>query len=222
MSSECLPFSAISHTTPLFSDFLYDFPKVHQFFPRPPNLTSWAVEEANKVAYNETHRQTVAAILDRQNRAWNASSATLENIVRLRAGAFAMVTGQQVGLFGGPLFSIFKALSAVTMAAEVRQLGIDCVPVFWLATEDHDLAEVNHVGLLASDGALRQITASSHAVENAPMSQVVFGPEITAAVNEAVSVLGESEIADCLREFYRPGETLGSAFARLFATLFAK
>ena len=222
MSSECLAFSAIPHTTALFSDYLYDFRKVEPFYPRSPNLTSWAADEAKRITYDESRRDRVAAILERQNRAWKASPATLENIARLRSGACAMVTGQQVGLFGGPLFSIFKALSAITMAAEASQLGVNCVPVFWLATEDHDLAEVNHASLLGREGALHKVATPSHAGENAPMSQVVFGREIEAAVDDAAAILGDSEITDRLREFYRPGETMGSAFANLFAALFGR
>ena len=220
--AECLPFTAIPHTTPLFSDYLYNFQKVQEFYSRPPQLGAWVADEVRRIEYDEGRREQVAAILGRQNRAWNASPATLENIARLRRGACAMVTGQQVGLFGGPLFSIFKALSAVHLAAEATKTGIDCVPVFWLATEDHDLAEVNHTFLLAPDGTLRRIAATTLAPENAPMSRVVFGREIQAAVDEAVSLLGETELTDWLRAFYRPGETLGGAFAKLFSAMFEK
>lgn len=222
MASECLPFSAIPHTTPLFSDFLYQFKKVQPFYPRPPQLSAWAADEAHKIAYDEGRRQRVAEILEGQNRAWKASPRTLENIARLRRGACAMVTGQQVGLFGGPLFSIFKALSAVSLAAEVTKLGIECIPIFWLATEDHDLAEVNHTILPGSDGTPHRVATPTQGVQDAPISQVIFGPEINAVVEEAASVLGDSEATDWLREFYRPGETLGSAFAKLFSSLFAE
>jgi len=220
--SECLPFTAIPHTTPLFSDYLYNFPKVQEFYARPPQLGAWAADEARSIKYDEARRAQIAGILDRQNRAWNASPTTLENIARLGRGACAIVTGQQVGLFGGPLFSIFKALSAVHLAAEATKTVIDCVPVFWLATEDHDLAEVNHTFLLAPDGTVKRVATTTHGAENAPMSRILFGPEIQQAVEEAASLLGETELTDWLREFYRPGETLGSAFARLFSAMFEK
>ena len=95
----------------------------------------------------------VADALEKQNRAWGASEATLRNIQRLRNGAFAVVTGQQVGLFGGPLLSLLKAASVLALAKQVEELGVECVPVFWLATEDHDLAEVNQALLLTHDFA---------------------------------------------------------------------
>ena len=84
-------------------------------------------------------------------------SETLANVDRLRRGALAAVTGQQVGLFGGPVFSIFKALTAVKTGGAGDCLGVDCVPIFWLATEDHDLAEVNHVSLLGAQGCRNKL-----------------------------------------------------------------
>src|SRR5437016_1365710 len=93
--SECLPFSAIPHTTPLFADYLYNFHKVHKFYSRPPQLT-WAADEMRTITYDDARRDRVASIHERQNRAWNASSGTLENIARLRRGACAIGTGQQV------------------------------------------------------------------------------------------------------------------------------
>jgi len=95
------------------------------------------------------------------------------------------------------------------------------VPIFWLATYDHDLAEVNHVSIPAPDGLLRTLTTSSHSIPGAPVSEVRLGEEILPVVEQAVSLLGDSEASLLLRESYRPGETLGSAFARFYARLFA-
>ena len=222
MKVQCLPFSQIPHTTRLFTDFLYDFPKVRQFYPRPPDFKQWFKDEASLPRYDPARRDRMAGILDRQNRNFGVSRRTLENIARFRAGASVIVTGQQVGLFGGPLFSLFKAVSAVKLAAEASAAGIECVPIFWLATQDHDLEEVNNASLPGPDGALVKITAPSHGVTDAPVSTVKFGPEIEQVVQSALDLLGESEASEWLREAYRPGETLGSAFARLFARLFGE
>src|SRR4029077_1384171 len=157
---------------------------------------------------------------ERQNKAWGASAQTLASVQRLRNGASAVVTGQQVGLFGGPMFAIYKALTAVKLAEEATAAGVDAVPVFWLATTDHDLAEVNHVSLVA-DGKLQTLTTPSHSVPGAPVSEVHLGEEILPVVEEAVRVRGDSDAARLLRETYRPGETLGTAFARFYARLFA-
>ena len=219
MRTECLPFTLIPHTTPLFTDLLYNYPKVQQFFPRSPDLAQWAKEEAGLIRYDSGRRRKVAAILERQNRAWGASPETLKNLERLRAGACCMVTGQQVGLFGGPLYAIFKALGAIRLAEKATELGADCVPVFWLATEDHDLAEINHARLLAGDGSLQPVATSTRGAPDAPVSEIRLGEEIREALENAETALGDSEIAGLLRRCYQPGETLGSAFARLFSAL---
>lgn len=222
MKSECLPFSQIPHTTPLFSDFLSNHSKVHQFYPRTPYFNQWMKDEAAVIRYDASRRERVAAVLLRQSESWGASAKTLENIRRLRAGAAAVVTGQQVGLFGGPLYSIFKALTAVKLADAATQSGVDCVPVFWLATEDHDLEEVSHVALLGPDGSLQTITTATPGQPNAPVGTVRFGTEIQAALDAIAAALGESEVMSSLRACYRPGETFGTSFAGLFTQWFAE
>ena len=221
VKAQCLPFGQIPHTTRLFTDFLDYSPAVKQFYPRSPYFQKWMQEEASHISYDNTRRQRVADILERQNRSWNASAQTLSSVERLRNGAAAVVTGQQVGLFGGPMFAIYKALTAVKLAEEARAAGLDAVPVFWLATSDHDLAEVNHVSLLA-DGRLQTLTTPSHGVPGAPVSEVRLGEEILPVVEEAAGALGDSDATRLLRQAYRPGETLGTAFARLYAQLFAE
>ena len=225
MKSECLPFQQIPHTTRLFLDYLSYAPSVRDFYPRSPGFSEWLKDEAPSVAYDAARRGKVSEILKRQNRMWGASPKTLANIERLKQGALAAVTGQQVGLFGGPLFSIFKALSAVKLAEQATAAGVDCVPIFWLATEDHDLAEVNHVALVSEQGVPQLFAAESPAFESAvtdaPVGTVKFGPEIEPLVERAAALLGDSEVTTWLRQAYRPGETLGSAFALLFAQLFA-
>jgi len=221
VKSECLPFPQIPHTTRLFADFLSHPEKLQQFYPRSPFFTEWFKDEASAIRYDAARRERISAVLERQNRSWQASAKTVANIARLRDGAAAVVTGQQVGLFGGPMFSLYKALTAVKLAELATQSGVDCVPVFWLATEDHDLAEVDHLSLPAPDGSLRRLVATTPARPDAPVGTITFGPEIDELVGTAADLLGSSEIAGTLRECYRPGENYGSAFARLFARLFA-
>jgi bacillithiol synthase len=222
VKAQCLPFSQIPHTTRLFTDFLAYSPGVQPFYPRSPHFGEWLKDEAAGLRYDPNRRQRVSAILERQNKSWDASPQTFSNIGRLREGASAVVTGQQVGLFGGPAFSLYKALTAVKLAEEATAAGVDAVPIFWLATSDHDLAEVNHISIPAPDGLLRVVSTLSHGVPGAPVSDVRLGDEILPAVEEAAALLGDSQVTQFLRESYRPGETLGTAFARLYARLFAE
>ena len=222
MKAHCLPFSQIPHTTRLFADFLTYSQSVQQFYPRSPLFGEWVKEEAAKISYDSSRRERVTAILERQNKSWDGSPQTLANLDRLRKGAAAIVTGQQVGLFGGPMFAIYKALTAVKLAEEATAAGVDAVPVFWLATYDHDLAEVNHVSIPGPEGAPQVLTTPSHDVPGAPVSAVRLGDEILPLVEQAAKLLGDSEATQFLRDSYRPGESLGTAFALLFARIFAQ
>jgi bacillithiol biosynthesis cysteine-adding enzyme BshC len=222
VKSQCLPFSQIPHSTELFLDFLAGSPKVQPFYARSARFDSWFQKAAGELRYDAARREQVVAILERQNKSWDASAQTLENISRLRAGAAAVVTGQQVGLFGGPLFALFKALTAVKLAAQASSAGVDCVPIFWLATEDHDLAEVNHIFIPGPDGILQPLATPSKGAPDSPVGTIAFGTEIEATVEAARGLLGESEVADFVARAYRPGESFGSGFARLFAKLFAE
>jgi len=222
VKAHCLPFVQIPHTTRLFADFLAYTSPVQAFYPRSPHFGEWLKEEGSALRYDSSRRERVTGILERQNRAWGASPKTLANLDRLRQGAAAVVTGQQVGLFGGPTFAIYKALTAVKLAEEATQAGVDAVPIFWLATSDHDLAEVNHVAFPGPDGSLQTLSTTSHDVPAAPVSAVRLGEDILPVVEQAAALLGESDATRFLHEAYRPGETLGTAFARLYAQLFAE
>jgi bacillithiol synthase len=222
VKAQCLPFRQIPHTTKLFTDYLSWAPSIQPLYSRSPHFSEWVKDETAAIRYDAARRARVADVLERQNRAWDASPKTIENIARLRGGASAVVTGQQVGLFGGPLFSIFKALSTLKLASEATDAGLDCVPIFWLATTDHDLEEISHVSILGADGSLQKLSTTTHGVPDAPVGTVTFGSEIEAVVEFVATALGDSEVTKYLREAYRPGENFGSAFAHLFSRLFAE
>jgi bacillithiol biosynthesis cysteine-adding enzyme BshC len=211
VESECLPFSSIPHTTRLFDDFLHHFDKVRNFYARPPLADDWWADEKRRIVYPDDRRRAVAAILERQNRTFGAGARTLQNIQRLREGAAVVVTGQQVGLFGGPMFCLLKAMSVVQLAERTG-----AVPVFWLASEDHDFEEINYVNLPAADHLQKFAVNVAHR-EGAPVGTITFDNEITAAVQQVEALFGKSEICDWLASSYRKGETFSSAFGKFYA-----
>ena len=221
MIPECIPFSSIPHTTKLFSDFLSQAPAVRRFFPHSPDTNDIGSLARAVPAGTELHRR-VADVLERQNRAWGALDAVLRNIQRLREGAHAVVTGQQVGLFGGPLLGFFKAASALALAQQLGRSGVPCVPIFWMASEDHDLAEINQALLLKQDFSFAAFQAVAEGLEGAPVSTLRLGEGTSALAREAADILGDSLAADYLRESYREGETFSNAYARLFARIFGQ
>ena len=216
VETECLPFSSIPHTSRLFEDYLHHFDNVKQFYARSPLAQDWWADEIKKINYPADRRQAVAAILERQNRGFGAGEKALANIDRLRQGAAAVVTGQQVGLFGGPTFCILKALTAVLMAEKAG-----AVPMFWLATEDHDLEEINTVNLAAGDH-LQKFTVKVPHREGAPVGNIAFTDEITAATQQVEALFGKSEISELLAASYGKGETFGTAFAKFYTRVFSE
>src|SRR3954466_13782157 len=218
MNAECIPFDKLPHASKLFADFLSG--KLKTFYPRSVRFSEWCAAEAQNITLDPNRRKAVADVLQSQNTAGGASSKTLENIARLRSGASAIVTGQQVGLFGGPLFSVLKAITAIKLAEEATAAGVDAVPIFWLATEDHDFAEVDHVSVLEKHH-LRRIQVTAGGVDAAPVGMRPLDRDVEEAVKGFAEALGDSEATESIRQFYRKGETLGNAMAKLFAKLFA-
>jgi bacillithiol biosynthesis cysteine-adding enzyme BshC len=157
----------------------------------------------------------VLAVLERQNATFAPSPARDAHLRALRAGARAVVTGQQVGLFLGPLFTLYKAATAIRLA---RESG--AVPVFWLQTEDHDLAEIAEVGVARPRGEPLRLAlpASSEPISIAHRllpKQIV---ELHAAL---VASIGEAPHVERLARHYRPGARWADAFAGVLAELFA-
>jgi len=218
---DCISFNAIPHTTRIFSDFLSYSPAIRKFYPTQPDAEHIAAF-AKSVPRDGQRQALVADALEKQNRSWGASEATLRNIQRLREGAFAVVTGQQVGLFGGPLLALFKVASVIALAKRVEALGVECVPVFWLASEDHDLAEVNQSLLLTHDFRLVPFKAQTRGIEGAPVSTIRLAEGTSEAVAHAAELLGESLAADYLRESYAEGETFSNAYAKLYTRIFGE
>ncbi len=222
MFSECLPFSNIPHSSRLFLEFLNYSGQSKDFYPRSPHISEWAKAEAKTIRYDDARRKAVADVLERQNHAWGWSEKTAANLRKFRDGASVVVTGQQVGVFGGPLFAILKALTAVELAAKAEAAGVPTVPVFWLATEDHDLEEVSRVSVPAPDGSLQVVEISPPTIEDAPVGDVQLGEEIVAQVERMAELLGSSDVTDALVAAYRPGVSMGDAFARLYSKVFAE
>jgi len=127
-------------------------------------------------------------------------------------------------LFGGPAYSFYKALTAVQIAEELTRSGIPAVPVFWMATEDHDVEEVRHATFLDA-GKLVRFALSVLPQAGRPVGRISLGTEVEPLAREASEILenqGSDLLAQYLSESYRAGETYGSAFGKLFAQLFAQ
>ncbi len=220
--AHCLPLAELPHTSKLFRDFVSDFSRIKEFYEHPPDSNGVSAA-AREIRLAEETRAAVAAVLREQNVLLGSSPETTKSIERLERGAVAVVTGQQVGLFGGPAYSFYKALTAVREARRLTQSGIQAVPVFWLATEDHDLAEINEAYLLSGARELRRVALFA-SVEGARVGRIGLGETAAEALDRACEMLdgpATEKVARALRESYTPDETFGSAFGKLMARLLA-
>jgi bacillithiol biosynthesis cysteine-adding enzyme BshC len=223
MDSHCIPFREIPDTSRLFSSFLENFRSVSGYYAHPPSEVGIEAA-AREVRLGAEARRTVVEVLREQNRAFGADAATEKNIERLAAGAVAIVTGQQVGLFSGPAYTIYKAISAIATAAELTRRGTEAVPVFWLATEDHDLAEVNHTFFNTRSGLTRFELPVREEDAGRRVGRVKLGTAIEELVGRAAESLQGvfcEDILKALRESYTPEETYGTSFGKLLAKLLA-
>jgi bacillithiol biosynthesis cysteine-adding enzyme BshC len=152
--------------------------------------------------------------------AQNPSEAAAPALAALAQGAGVVVTGQQVGLFGGPLFTPFKAATALARARQATVAGHAHAAIFWLATEDHDFAEIDHVTFPAKR-ELRKLVYASGPEAAKPVGGLVLGDGITPLVDQAWELLGSSDAMEALAAAYQPGRTWAQAFADFYSKVFA-
>src|ERR1700719_136401 len=225
MDCRALASHKLPHQSKLFLEYLNNFSKVQAFYAHAPKMSS-VTAVVRELDFPKERRNAVTTILRAQNAAYGAGPAVFDNLDQLEKGAVAVVSGQQVGLFSGPAYSFYKALSAVQIANELTRSGIEAVPVFWMATEDHDVDEVRHVSWF-QDGQLKRFELAPPVEKDAgrPVGKILLGAQIDEQVHEAAELLvkqGSVLLAQFLKESYSRGETYGSAFAKLFARLFSQ
>jgi bacillithiol biosynthesis cysteine-adding enzyme BshC len=185
--------------------------------PAEPTSYVRKLEEVRR-RFGRPERQAAAAALRPVSaRARERLDAFVEH------GGAMVTTGQQAGFLTGPLYTIHKALSTVRLAATLeQQLRVPILPVFWIASEDHDWAEVDHAFL--SDGrSVRRVQLPSVPLPPLPMSERVLGEGLDRVLDEVVQVIGSGafapDVLKWIRDAYAPGRTVAAAFGELLARL---
>jgi bacillithiol synthase len=209
-------------TRRLAADYAYNFSSLAPFFSGDPtDRAAWA-HEIRCAQANARHRGEMAQVLAEQQEQRGAPARAREAARQLAdPRAVALVTGQQAGLFGGPLFTLLKALTALKLAEKVsREHNVPAVAVFWIDAEDHDWNEVRSCTVFDETLGTHSISlpARSASADPAPVATVKLDRSISTALDELERVLPPTEfraglMAD-LRAAYAPGTGMASAFAR--------
>jgi len=204
----------------LAADYAYAFGALAPFFAGDPSdRSAWADAVARTQSHQRRSRELAAVLRAQQHRrvAPPAAVAAAEQLADSRT--VAVLTGQQAGLFGGPLFTILKALTALKLAEHVtREHGAPAVAVFWIEAEDHDWDEVRSCTVFDSDMAPRTVSLPPRTGDPLPVAAVRLDPRITDVLTELEQILPPTEfrsslIAD-LHSAYAPGAGMADAFGR--------
>jgi bacillithiol synthase len=196
-----LPFSRIPGLNNLFLDFVYNFEKVADLYPPAGRVPEYEIP----------HRSELCDILRRQNESFGNPSAELLAEKLRKNGVRCVITGQQVGLFCSPLYTLWKALTAIYFSRHYEAKGIPCIPIFWMATEDHNLHEITNFALLKQNNELLQFSLKEHLfLKREPAGTVkTENEEIRKILIRAFTEIKIPEI----RSFYS-ASNLAQAFAR--------
>ncbi len=205
----------------LAADYTHDFARLAPFFAgNPAEPAAWQAAIARAQQADRPRAAIAAALIDQQRR-YGASAAAIAAAEQLREPrTVAVVTGQQAGLFGGPLYTLLKALTAIKLAAQVRDTyAVPAVPIFWIESEDHDWNEVAACWVLDGELVRRPVTLPSlPGADHAPVAAV----RLDAAGEPAIETLREAlqpteftaEVLHGLRASYGGDVTMSGAFAR--------
>jgi len=206
---------------PFVADYAFDYAKVAEFFagdPRSPQAWQEAIARSRDYA---RPLDAITDVVQAQQQRRGAPTEAIAAAARLRdRQTVAVVTGQQAGLFGGPLFTLLKALTALELAETLRaQHGVPVVAIFWIDAEDHDWDEVKSCGVLDASLTHRTIAIGDPpGAQLEPVARVRLDHTIGAALAELANTLAPTEftapLLETLRNAYDPGTGMADAFGK--------
>jgi len=213
-TADCYPITVAPGLHRLFLDYCAGAAAARPFYAALPPDSGWQARPAVPAHWPE-----LVELLAAQNPVSDRTAAA-RALEALRQGAGTVVTGQQVGLFGGPLFTPFKAATAVARARAATAAGRPHAAIFWLASEDHDFAEIDHVTFPAGR-ELKKLAYTDASTAQRPVGGILFDERIVPLIDQAWELLGASDAMDTLAAAYRPGRTFAQAFQEFYSKAFA-
>ena len=201
-------------------DYAYAFRELAPFFAGDPSDRAAWTDAIARTQSHQRRSRDVASVIRAQQQRRGAPPAAIAAAERLSdPRTVAILTGQQAGLFGGPLFTILKSLTALKLAEQVtREHGTPAVAVFWIEAEDHDWDEVRSCTVFDSEMATRTVSLPPRSGDPLPVAAVPLDAGIDDVLSELEQILPPTEfraslIAD-LRAAYTPGIGMADAFGR--------
>ncbi len=226
---ESLDHRTLPATSPTFSDYLYDYGKVREFYSGNPQDFSNYKKKYEELSARSYSREPLVNVLQEQNRLYGASEKTLSNVSNLLdSKTCAVVTGQQVGIFGGPLFTFYKAITAIKLAEKLNaDNSCKVVPIFWLASDDHDLKEALSTSIISKENQVLPLNYDfSSVAEGTPAAEVKFDSTITILSETLFDELFDTEfkkdLQDKLNSCYSPGKDVATAFGQWLTACLGK
>lgn len=226
LQTESISFAEIPHQSKLFIEYQKNPTSLIRYYPNAVDSHTRIADRIPEVLENyKADRDVLADVLLDMNGGCSASAKTLENIKLLRdKETVAVVSGQQAGLFTGPLYTIYKALSAVKLTECLRGRGYKAVPVFWIATEDHDFLEVSNAFVVGKQGDVVELrNEPKRCYENLPVGYVKNDESIKQTIDELFHALPHTEFTDEIRGLIEsswvPGVDYGESFGKMLTKI---
>ncbi len=215
----------------LFYDYVYDFAEVKGFYSSDFRNSHAYEDVIRAIEGRPVDRKTLTEALRRQNSAFGVAPKALQRLEQfLLPNTFAVVTGQQAGLFGGPMYTVFKAMTAIKLAERLKTKlpEFNFVPVFWVEGEDHDFAEMNNIAVMDAEAKLTTIEylpGGEVPQRNlGPIGELVFDGAVEQSFEHLAVALQKTEFSDGLlkqlRECYRKGRTFNQGFVSWMNAMF--
>ncbi|MFA7287852.1 MAG: bacillithiol biosynthesis cysteine-adding enzyme BshC [Melioribacteraceae bacterium] len=224
-------FSDIPGSQNLFLDYLHEFDNVNKFFSKNFRDIDNYADHFKEISTSEKcNRQNLIEILKNQYKDYKVSKQTEININLFESKrTLAVVTGQQLGLFGGPLYTIYKTITTIKFALWLKENfeGYNFIPIFWLEGDDHDFDEIRSINIIANDNSIKQITYEKETeagLNRGPVASLKLDDSFIELLNELKITLRETEFTkelfSLIENCYYSGVTFNTSMKKLLFSLF--
>ena len=230
MKSEFIPYGQLNNINPIMKDYCRKG-SVSGFYNRHYNDIMNGRANLNEIFRKINHRTTLCDVLLDTNKKYTVSDKTIQNINLLKSEkTYAVVTGQQMGLYSGPLYTIYKTIGAIKTAGYLKEIypEYNFIPIFWLEHEDSDFQEINNIVILNKNNQNIDIFYKKNEKneQNSPIFDEILSNDINSVNEEIFNQLVQTEFSENLSEkvknIYKSGKKLSDSFASFLMLLFSK